>query len=69
MSNPHVNDSSMRWRKATGSSATGSECVEVADLGPGTAVRDSKNPTGPTLAFSRAEWTAFTSRIRTGKLD
>lgn len=36
-----------------------SNCVEVAH-GPGwTAVRDSKNKTGPTLVFTDGEWDAF----------
>lgn len=64
-----LHNPALRWRKADRSSGTGSECVEVADLGTGTAVRDSKNPTGPKLAFSRKEWAAFASRVRNGALD
>jgi uncharacterized protein DUF397 len=69
MSNPHVTDSALTWRKSTRSSGGGNECVEVADLGTGTAVRDSKNPTGGVLAFDRSEWRAFTARIRSGDLS
>ena len=49
----------IRWRKSTWSAGAG-ECVEVACLdGGGVGVRDSKDPEGPTLAFTRAEWAAF----------
>jgi hypothetical protein len=40
--------------------------VEVATLGPRIAVRDSKNPDGPHLAFTPAEWRVFTTSIKVG---
>lgn len=46
------------WRKSTRSGGTGGQCVEVADLPHGTAVRDSKDPTGPVLRFSTGQWDA-----------
>jgi hypothetical protein len=47
------------WRKSSYSGAQG-DCVEVARLGDeGVALRDSKNPGGPVLAFSRSPWRAF----------
>ena len=49
------------WRKSSSSHANGN-CVEVT-MGDGVRVRDSKNPGGPVLSFSRAEWAAFTGRI------
>ncbi|MGH3775773.1 MAG: DUF397 domain-containing protein [Pseudonocardiaceae bacterium] len=56
------------WRKSTFSNNTGA-CVEVADLGgAGRAVRDSKDPTGPALTFTAAEWAAFTAGVRGGEL-
>jgi hypothetical protein len=56
------------WRKST-YSANGSTCVEVARNLPGIiAVRDSKDPEGPALAFAPAQWEAFTVGIRRGKL-
>jgi hypothetical protein len=39
----------IRWRKSTHSDGQDT-CVELAHTG--TAVRDSKNPTGPTLTVS-----------------
>jgi Domain of unknown function (DUF397) len=61
--------SDVRWKKSSRSGA-GNNCVEVAGLGDGArAVRDSTNPTGPALMFTVAEWTAFTTGIRTGEFD
>ncbi|MFF0718262.1 DUF397 domain-containing protein [Micromonospora sp. NPDC003816] len=49
-----------QWRKSTRSGSNGGDCVEVADNLPGlVAVRDSKDPAGPVLAFSPTEWTSF----------
>jgi hypothetical protein len=53
------------WRKSSHSSANGGNCVEVAAGGPGVvAVRDSKNPDGPALIFSPADWSAFISSLK-----
>lgn len=41
-------------------------CVEVASVGTKIAVRDSKDPDGPVLLFSHAEWTAFVAAARAG---
>jgi hypothetical protein len=57
------------WRKASYSSTNGGDCVEVASNLPGAvAVRDSKDPAGPALAFTLLEWSAFTARIKAGRL-
>lgn len=58
------------WRKASASSAEGSDCVEVAELrGGGRAVRDSKNPDGPMLEFTEREWGAFLDGAKKGEFD
>jgi hypothetical protein len=58
---------SATWRKSSYSGGNGGDCVEVAVLASGRrAVRDSKDPAGPALAFSPAEWRAFTARLRAG---
>lgn len=44
------------------------ECVEVAPLPDGVAVRDSKRPEDPYLMFSRADWTSFLSALRTERI-
>ncbi|WP_405161840.1 DUF397 domain-containing protein [Nocardia sp. NBC_01499] len=57
------------WFKSSHSSPD-QDCVEVAFLDENTVgVRDSKNPTGPALAFSPGEWDAFTAGVAGGKLD
>ncbi|MGH8878215.1 MAG: DUF397 domain-containing protein [Stackebrandtia sp.] len=61
--------SSATWRKSSRSNGE-RECVEVADLNGGhRAVRDSKDPAGPALLFSRTEWAAFTTGVRAGEFD
>lgn len=53
------------WRKSSYSSANGGNCVEVAAGGPGVvAVRDSKDPDGPALVFSPADWSAFIASLK-----
>ena len=57
--------SSANWRKSSYSGGNGGDCVEVATLSNGIAVRDSKDPDGPKLIFTPAAWTAFTQTLRT----
>jgi hypothetical protein len=53
------------WRKSSYSSANGGACVEVAADGPGVvAVRDSKDPDGPALVFTPADWSAFIASLK-----
>ncbi|MFJ2263405.1 DUF397 domain-containing protein [Streptomyces sp. NPDC087844] len=56
--------SGARWRSSTFSGGN-NECVEVAgNLTPLIPVRDSKRPTGPTLAFSLGAWSVFVDHLR-----
>lgn len=65
-----VNDPSMaRWQKSRRSGPEGGECVEVAALAPVVAVRDSKDPDGPRLAFGAAEWRTFAQRAKAREFD
>ncbi|MRH92969.1 DUF397 domain-containing protein [Nocardia sp. SYP-A9097] len=57
------------WYKSS-YSESGSQCVEIAFLDEGVVgVRDSKNPTGPALLFSSADWTAFTAGVKDRRFD
>ena len=59
----------MEWIKSSFSFANGN-CVEVAPLpGGGAAVRDSKDPASPVLAFTAAEWEAFLGGVKAGEFD
>ncbi|NKY58443.1 DUF397 domain-containing protein [Nocardia flavorosea] len=61
--------STAQWFKSSRSGG-GKECVEAAFLDGGmVGVRDSKNPTGPALVFTPAEWDAFTATIHNATLD
>lgn len=55
------------WTKSSACAGT-ANCVEVAPLpDAGFAVRDSKNPQGPDLRFSRSGWAEFLSGVRAGE--
>jgi len=52
------------WRKST-YNGNGGDCAEVARGMPDVvAVRDSKDPDGPKLAFTPDEWKAFTRIVK-----
>lgn len=56
-----------QWRKSSRSSSSGQNCVEVATNLPGiVAVRDSKDPDGPRLVVSAAEWRVFVGALKDG---
>jgi hypothetical protein len=69
------------WRKASYSGGNGGTCVEVtatrdAAVAPHKAdqdmlylMRDSKDPGGPRLAFTAAEWDAFIRGVKDGEFD
>ena len=60
----------LRWRKSSYSSNGGGNCVEVASNLPDiVAVRDSKNPDGPTLACTREAWSDFVRSAKQGEFD
>jgi len=57
------------WRKSSHSGANG-DCVEVAGNLPGAvAVRDSKDRSGPALAFTPDAWNAFVTGMKDGEFD
>jgi hypothetical protein len=68
------------WRKPSLSGPIGGSCVEVAvvdslsaghkaDLGSLHVLRDSKDPQGPQLFFTRIEWDVFIAGVKLGEFD
>jgi Domain of unknown function (DUF397) len=57
------------WMKSARSSGNCDNCVEVAFVDGAIAVRDSKNPTGPALLYTRDEWDAFIGGVKDGEFD
>jgi hypothetical protein len=58
------------WRKSSHSGGNGGACIEVASTGkPLIAVRDSKTPNGPQLAFAPSDWQSFIQRSRNAAID
>lgn len=57
------------WQKPW-SGTNGGSCVEAKQLPDGSvALRQSTDPTGPALVYSRAEMTAFLEGAKAGKAD
>ena len=57
-----------RWRKSSYSGGEQmSECVEIAAFDTAVGVRDSKNPKGPHLTFSRTETRSLFQQIKSGR--
>ncbi|NLU78773.1 DUF397 domain-containing protein [Micromonospora sp. HNM0581] len=53
-----------QWRTSTRSVGNGN-CVEVATVGRGVAIRDSKDRHGPVLTFESSAWCAFVASVHT----
>jgi len=65
------------WRSSSSSDENDESCIEIAVV-PGLskegsdrviAMRDGRNPDGPTLIFTPDEWRAFTAGVRDGEFD
>jgi|SRR6476660_8506409 len=53
-----------RWRKSSYSGNGGGDCVEVGDDTRRVIVRDTKDRTGPRIAFRPAAWRRFTEQLK-----
>jgi len=63
-------DSGVSWIKSSYSGPTGGNCVEVAFLPEGdVAVRNSRQPDGTALVFTRTEWEAFLAGAHDGEFS
>ncbi|CCH35705.1 DUF397 domain-containing protein [Actinosynnema sp. NPDC047251] len=56
-----------RWRKASYTEGN-DNCVEVARVTGVVALRDSKNRTGPVLAFPAASFAGLLDGLKTGRV-
>ncbi len=76
-----MDNSGLAWREGDHNAAE-TESVEVtvtddaataskhkADADRLILMRDSKNPDGPVLAFTEAEWRAFVAGVKDGEFD
>lgn len=54
------------WRKSSKSSS--GNCVEIRADGPRVLIRDSKDRSGPILAFDREVFEAFIAELKAGDL-
>lgn len=64
-----MSDLVLEWIKAVISGSQGGNCVEAAFTSDGVLVRDSKDPDGPWLKFTGAEWDAFLDGAKKGEFD
>lgn len=58
------NSPTLRWRK--GSRCRLENCVEAATDGTAVLLRNSTDPAGPVLSFSRSAWAGLLEGIRDG---
>jgi hypothetical protein len=60
-----INRHALVWRKSPFSIE--GDCVELAEHGDRTLIRNSNDPNGPILDFTSSEWAAFVMWVRTGE--
>ena len=69
MTSQAVDLSRADWQKSSYSGGNGGQCVEVARNLPGVvAVRNSREPGGPSLIVTAGGWRAFLEGVRRGAL-
>lgn len=54
----------MNWRKSSYSADNSGNCVEAAAVPWAVLIRDSKDASGPRLAFGRETWEKFAARVK-----
>ena len=64
-----MGDDELCWFTSSFSGGNGANCVEVALLRDGVAVRDTKDRTRQPHHHSAAGWDAFLTGVRAGEFD
>lgn len=59
----------MNWIKSSYSGGNGGDCVELCQEGDTILVRDSKDPDGPRLSFTKRELRAWVLGAKDGEFD
>lgn len=59
----------LRWRKSSRSNGDNGNCVEVADDGDNTRVRDTKARHAGAIAFGNDAWRGFLSAVKRGEFS
>lgn len=59
-----MEDTDLKWRKASYSSNGGGNCVEVGEARRGVLVRDTKDRAGVVLRFTPGAWRPFADRVK-----
>ncbi|ARF80919.1 DUF397 domain-containing protein [Kitasatospora aureofaciens] len=65
---PNASATGLAFRKSSYSGGN-DNCVECAFLPEAVAIRDSKDPSGPALAFDRAAHASFIQAVAIGEFD
>ena len=63
-----MEDDGLQWRKAAASNGNGA-CVELAPWQGEVLKRDSKDPRGPVLRFTKREIAAWLDGAKSGEFD
>jgi len=64
-----IDQSRARWIKSSASNGA-TQCVETSSIrADEILVRNSRDPEGPILSFTKAEWVAFVAGVKAGEFD
>ncbi|AUS79005.1 DUF397 domain-containing protein [Actinoalloteichus sp. AHMU CJ021] len=61
-----VDPGQLRWRTSSYTGSNGS-CVEIAPVGGGAAIRDTKDRDGGILIVSERSWNTFLAAVKAGR--
>jgi hypothetical protein len=65
----HIEFDSSEFRKSSFSPPSNGGCVEVASRDDMVAIRESKDPDGTVLTFTKRDWDLFVKGVKAGEFD